>query len=169
MAIQPTTNGEFRAKPYYRGVALPTRICTTRTEAEAWCASQIALIKGGTDPAAGRRPVRDFIDPWLDDVRTSKSTSTFQTTHAHAQRFPHWLLALRADEVATTHLQRVLNEWQRLDGTPSKRTTLTRIRADLSSLFTYIVNTRAISASPARGLRVPEAPGPREGQPLTPE
>ncbi|MDE0571803.1 tyrosine-type recombinase/integrase [Demequina sp. B12] len=169
MAIESTRDGRYRAKPYYRSVALPTKICVTRTEAEAWCATQIALVKSGVETAAGRRPLREYIAPWLTHVRASKSLSTVQTCESHAKRFPQWLLALHADEITPAHLQRVLNEWTRTDGTPSTRSTLTRLRADLSSLFTYIVSTRAISASPAKGLRVPEARGPRVGNPLTPE
>lgn len=169
MAIERTSQGRHRAKPYYRGIALPTKICATRSEAEAWCAAQIALIKSGIDPAAGRKRVQEFIDAWLHEIRNSKSQSTYQTTQAHAKRFPAWLLKLPADEVTPADLQRVLNEWRRLDGSQSTKATLTRVRADLSNLFNRIVDTRAISASPARGLRVPSAPGPRKGRPLAPE
>ena len=149
-----------------RGGYAGERTFPTLREARAWEAEQRrALAVGGLDAGVGRLDVGTLLGQWLEMRRARVAPKTYVSDGLLVDAVPSWFARVVVREVTPGHLARLLREW----GEQVGQTSVVRRRASLSAFFEWlVVECRAISANPVRGIRAPRRVEPRkEPRPLS--
>ena len=158
--IKKTRNSKFRARIFSSGNEIASKVFALKRDADTWEAAQYrALLEGQwVDPKAGAVPVRKVFEDFLAEHEGATNPHTWDTSEANLRlHVPALLkrLPIRAvtsgalDELYTTALK----------GTKTRealsRSTVQRVRDDLSTVFAWAVRKGMIGVNPVAKSRVP--------------
>lgn len=159
MAINQLPSGKWRVRVKASGRVVADRAFDFKRDAEAWEREQkrdLSLSKF-VDPRKGRESVRDVAKRWMDSRAASVASSTLRAegymlaTFMPATLGNRPIAAVRDADLNALYAQMLAGG--------KARTSVTRFRGMLSSMFTWCVSEGLIGENPVRGSRVPKGRG----------
>lgn len=157
MSVTRTSNNRWRARVKSGRTPVASRTFDRKGDAETWVAAQKRALDLGdfVDPKAGRLTVRDVITDWMTARENSVASSTHREEGYALAALPVAFLNRPLNAVRAADLDSLYG--QLLSG--RARSTVSRLRNTLSSLFAWAVSQRMISKNPVLDSRVPRGSG----------
>lgn len=159
MAVRKQPSGRWRAVVKIGRQYVDGRTFDTKREAETWHRQRKEQLSGHVDPRAGKISTEQRIAEWLEHRRATAQATTTKTDAYLSKWVPRAILVLPLDRVTpgmlTDSMIGLVEE-----GRAAK--SIQRYRAMLGSFFSWAVERRIITTSPAKGVKVPAGGRPVE-------
>lgn len=156
--IEKRGNGSFRVKVKAGGLTVATQTFDRKGDAVEWEAAQKRALSLGdfVDPRAGKASVGDVVERWMTARKNAVASKTWQSEgYALKAHLPVTLANRPIGAVRAADLDAL---YTALLGKLA-RSTVSRFRNTLSSMFGWAVRERLISKNVAEESRVPKGNG----------
>lgn len=158
MTVSKTPNNRWRVRVKSGRHVVASRTFDLKRDAEAWEASQKRALDLGefVDPRAGKEPIERVVDRWLTARAGTVASSTLSADSALLKNLRGTLGHRPIASIREADIEALLTT---LAKRGLARTSVTRFRATLSSMFSWAVRQKLVSRNPVLGVRVPAGTG----------
>jgi integrase len=168
MTVNKTSTGKWRARVKSKGNVVADQTFKLKHDADTWEAAQKRkLILGEfVDPKAGREPLGNLIDRWLESREGTVASKTHQNDRASlGKRVSASLRRRPIGSITAAELDSLLGTMLR---SGLARSSVVRFRATLSAMFSWAVLSKLISRNPLDGVKVPTGLATNEAHEIYP-
>jgi integrase len=153
MTVRRTANGRFRAIVKSGRTQVASRTFDLQRDATTWHAAQVRALDLGefVDPKAGKETLGSMLKRWMDAREGTVSTTTFRTD-GHRMAYLAPLMNRPVSAIRPSDLEALFGDLMRRE---LSKATVTRVRALLSSAFSWAVRNKMIVKNPVSETRVP--------------
>jgi integrase len=153
VAVDQLPSGKWRARVYASGRIIATRTFTLKTDARTWEAEQVRQLAMGTyvPPARGKLTLGELAEEWMAARVNTVATSTLREEGYSLAYLPPTLRDRPIAALRPAHFDAL---YATLLGKLA-RSTVSRFRNTLSSMFGWAVREGRLSANPVLASRVP--------------
>ncbi|MCU1570486.1 MAG: Site-specific recombinase XerD [Naasia sp.] len=153
MAVDQLPSGKWRARVYASGRIIATRTFTLKTDARTWEAEQVRQLAMGTylPPARGKLTLGELAEQWMKARANAVATSTLREEGYSLAYLPPTLRDRPMAALRPAHFDAL---YATLLGKLA-RSTVSRFRNTLSSMFGWAVREGRLSTNPVLASRVP--------------
>jgi integrase len=154
VTIRKLTNGKFQAIVKSGRAQVGSKVFVLRRDAETWHAAQVRALSLGefVDPKAGREPLGSVLERWMAARQGTISSTTYKTDLARMNYFPSALLNRPVSSIRAADVEALFGDLMRRD---LSKATVTRVRALLSSAFSWATRNKLVVKNVVAETRVP--------------
>lgn len=188
--INKLPSGRWRVKIYHHGATIATRTFTLKKDADTWRTEQYRKLEAGdvVNPKGGDKLLSAVVAEYIDNMGQADNPKTFTTFLGHM--VDHVLPALGKQPIGSITEGDLNTLWVKLlkkekryktKGAPKgakghflregeepgclTRGTVSRVRDNVSVVFTYAVSNKLIASNPVHKSRVPKDASPEDLDP----